>query len=346
MSVKGAMKVHYPAGDSEIRIAPGAFDALSVAAERALIVTDDGVPAAYAKKAAALCRAAHIVTLPAGERSKSMTVLEQLLTLMLEKGFTRGDAVVSVGGGMVSDIAGLTAALYMRGVALYHVPTTLLAMADAAVGGKTAVDLCGVKNAVGSFYIPKQVVIYPETLKTLPERQYSAGMAEIIKIAATSDKQLFSLLEASAPHDASLTEILFRAVEDKKNVVEKDPQEKGLRRVLNFGHTVGHALESAMEGKLLHGECVAAGMLPFAKGEVRERIRRLLEKYRLPTAIPVGKEALEPFLLHDKKAGKEGIVTVEVEEIGSFRFVPRTAEEILALTDDFRKDRDGKCNLV
>jgi 3-dehydroquinate synthase len=158
-----------------------------------LVVTDSGVPKAYAATVAALCDSAVVVTVDEGESSKSICVWEKLLTKMLAEHFTRSDAVVAVGGGVVGDLAGFVAASYMRGVDFYNIPTTLLAQVDSSVGGKVAVDLCGIKNTVGAFYQPKKVLIDPEVLKTLSDRHVSNGLAEALKMSLTSDAELFEL---------------------------------------------------------------------------------------------------------------------------------------------------------
>lgn len=295
-----------------------------------LIVTDDGVPAAYSRKVAANCPRPTLFTLPQGEASKNLDSFRALLTSMMNAGFTRGDCVVAVGGGVVGDLSGFAAACYMRGIEFYNVPTTLLSQVDSSIGGKTAVDLNGTKNIVGAFYPPWKVIIDPETLLTLPERQKRAGLAEVIKMAATSDPALFALLESSTDLQGDLPEIIRRSLLIKKGVVEQDPTEKGLRRVLNFGHTIGHAVESAEEGRLLHGECVALGMLPMAEAPARARLAALTRRYGLPTAIAQRPAELLPFLLRDKKKQASTITAVLVDQIGSFRFEKLLPSEILA----------------
>lgn len=303
---------------------------------RVLVVTDDGVPAQYAAQVAAQCKAPTCVTLPQGEKSKGMPEFSRLLTAMLAAGLTRGDCVVAVGGGVVGDLSGFAASCYMRGIDFYNIPTTLLAQVDSSIGGKTAIDFGGVKNAVGTFYSPKGVLIDPDVLQTLPVRQLSAGLAEIIKMAATCDAALFSDLEQTASPPEISPEVISRALKIKRAVVEQDPTEQGLRRVLNFGHTVGHAIESAAGGRLLHGECVALGMLPMCAPPVRTRLKKLLTHCGLPTAIPQDTQTLLPYLRLDKKMGDTALTTVYVEEIGSYRFVRRTPEEILRLVEETR----------
>lgn len=296
---------------------------------RVLVVTDEGVPPEYAGCVASRCREAIVVTVPRGEGSKSFEQLERLLSAMLEASFTRGDCVVAVGGGVVGDLSGFAASCYMRGIDFYNIPTTLLAQVDSSVGGKTAVNFGGVKNIVGAFYQPKKVIIDPETLKTLERRQLMAGLAEAIKMAATSSAELFEIIEKSEDLDADLPEIIRRSLCIKRNVVEQDPKENGLRRILNFGHTVGHAVEGFNKGKLLHGECVALGMPPMCSGEALERVTKVLKKYGLPTEIEQSADELMPYLKHDKKMTADLVKVVLVDKIGQFRICDMRPEDIL-----------------
>lgn len=285
---------------------------------RVLVVTDEGVPAAYAEAVVSAAARPTLVRVPAGEGSKSWETLGRLLTTMLREGFTRTDAVVAVGGGVVGDLAGFAAATYMRGIDFYNVPTTLLAQVDSSVGGKTAVNLDGVKNSVGAFHQPRGVLIDPEVLSTLSRRQIAAGLAEAIKMATTSDAALFRRMEQE-PLEKILDEIIVGSLEIKRAVVEADEREGGVRRVLNFGHTLGHGYESAAAlSGLLHGECVALGMLPLCSEEVRARLIPLLKRAGLPTetALPAD-EVLSP-VYHDKKASGDTIRYIYVPRIGEF----------------------------
>ena len=296
---------------------------------RVLVVTDEGVPPEYAGCVASQCREAIVVTVPRGEGSKSFEQLERLLSAMLEASFTRGDCVVAVGGGVVGDLSGFAASCYMRGIDFYNIPTTLLAQVDSSVGGKTAVNFGGVKNIVGAFYQPKKVIIDPGTLKTLERRQLMAGLAEAVKMAATSSAELFEIIEKSEDLDADLPEIIRRSLCIKRDVVEQDPKENGLRRILNFGHTVGHAVEGFNKGKLLHGECVALGMPPMCSGEALERVTKVLKKYGLPTEIEQSADELMPYLKHDKKMTADLVKVVLVDKIGQFRICDMRPEDIL-----------------
>ena len=228
----------------------------------------------------------------------------------------------------MGDLAGFAAAVYMRGIDFYNIPTTLLSQVDSSIGGKVAVDMNGVKNVIGAFYQPRKVLIDPDTLRTLDRRQIAAGLAEAIKMAATSDSALFERIEQSENLEKDMDAIIEGSLRIKREVVQQDPTEKGLRRVLNFGHTVGHAIESAMDGQWLHGECVAAGMLPMSSPEARRRIAQVLEKYGLPTHTERTADELISYIKHDKKAADDGVKTVCVDEIGSFTFQQMSLAEI------------------
>lgn len=287
-------------------------------ARRVLIVTDEGVPEKYAKTVAEKCLQPVIVTVPEGEQSKSFSELEHLCRVMLEKDFTRTDCVVAVGGGVVGDLAGFAAACFMRGVDFYNIPTTVLSQVDSSIGGKTAVNLAGVKNTVGAFYQPKAVLIDPDTLSTLPPRQISNGLAEALKMAVTFDADLFEIFERGEAM-ARLDEIIVRSLKIKADVVRKDEREAGLRKVLNFGHTVGHGIESAagLHG-LYHGECVGLGMLPMCGEKLRPRVLSALQKLKLPTQSPVAPEAILAALSHDKKTAGDTITVVYSDAPGTF----------------------------
>ena len=258
---------------------------------KVFILTDDGVPAQYAETVAGQCREPHIHTVAHGEGSKSFAVLEELLTQMLELGFTRGDCVCSVGGGVVGDLGGFTAACYMRGIDFYNIPTTILSQVDSSIGGKTAVNLGGVKNIVGAFWQPRKVLIDPDTLDTLSDRQKSSGLAEAVKAGLIADPVLFAMFEDYAAGGAplDLEKVIAASLMVKKNVVEQDERESGVRKILNFGHTIGHGIESVTG--LLHGECVAMGMIPMCSPAVRSRLIPVLGALRLPARVHAGSAA-------------------------------------------------------
>jgi len=280
---------------------------------KVLIVTDSGVPAGYAQAVAGQCEDPVIVTVDAGEESKTMETVTKLCRIMLERGFSRKDCVAAVGGGMVGDLAGFAAAAFMRGVDFYNIPTTLLSQVDSSIGGKTGVNLNGVKNIVGAFWQPKGVLIDPDTLDTLSPRLRGEGMAEAVKMALTSDAAFFEQLEQQS---LSMEQVLYGALSIKKAVVEQDERESGLRQLLNFGHTIGHGVESAARGSLYHGECVAIGMMPMCSDAVRTRLQPVLEQLGLPVSTGLDKQAIWQAMQHDKKSNSTGFSTVFVEEIG------------------------------
>ncbi len=286
---------------------------------RVLVVTDEGVPKEYAEKVVNAAQKPLLITLPQGEDTKSLQNLEKLLGVMLENGFTRKDCVVAVGGGVIGDLSGFAASVYMRGIDFYNIPTTLLSEVDSSIGGKTAVNFGTIKNPIGTFYQPKCVVIDPDVLQTLPKRHIASGLAECIKMSLTSDKKLFEFLEKTDPTLTEIETVITASLQIKKAVVEKDEKEAGLRRILNFGHTLGHAIESERDShSLYHGECVALGMLPMCSDSVRARLIPLLQKFSLPTALAFDKEAAKKALTHDKKSDQDGVTCVFVEEIGEF----------------------------
>lgn len=337
------LSVKTGASGYDVVIEPGCLDAvgdLLSLDRRVLIVTDDGVPEEYAARAAAVCKAPRTVCVRQGEGSKSLSVWESLLSEMLSAGFTRSDCVVAVGGGVVGDLAGFAAASYMRGIDFYNIPTTLLSQVDSSVGGKTAVNFGGIKNIVGAFYPPKKVLIDPDLLKTLPPRQISNGMAEAIKMAVTCDGDLFARLEAD---DISLPEVIERSLRIKRRVVEADEKEGGLRRVLNFGHTVGHGIESfeRLHG-LYHGECVALGMLPMCSPALRARLIPVLKRWNLPVSCSLDPSAVLEAMTHDKKASGDGVTVVTSEEAGSYTLRTVSLEELARRLDYFVSGEDGK----
>lgn len=320
--------VNLPLGSYDITIERGvlkkAGEILNLR-RRVLIVTDSGVPSEYAEAVAAQCRAPFIVTVPMGEESKSLAVFEKLCKEMLEHGFDRSDCVVAVGGGVCGDLAGFVAASYMRGIDFYNIPTTVLSQVDSSVGGKTAVNFRGIKNIIGAFYQPKAVLIDPDTLKTLSERHFSNGLAEAVKMSLTFDEELFRLFEEKDAHEYIET-IIEHSVRSKAAVVEKDEKESGLRKVLNFGHTIGHAIE--VNEEFYHGECVALGMLPMCSPEIKTRLTAVLKKLNLPTEYRGNTEKLIAAASHDKKFSGEKVTVITLPEIGRFEAEEWTTKEL------------------
>lgn len=301
---------------------------------RVAVVTDAGVPAEYAQRVADQCRDAKIITVPQGEASKSMKILESVLRQMLEFNMGRGDLVVAVGGGVVGDLAGFAAAIYMRGIDFINCPTTTLAQVDSSIGGKTAVNLAGTKNIVGAFHQPCLVVADPDTLATLPPRHVANGLAEAVKTGLIGDAALFELFEKDAAQQ-SLEEILYRSLAVKKAIVEADEREAGCRAALNFGHTIGHAIEASRglaRRQLYHGECVALGTLPMLESPaVRARVRRVYRALGLPVRIRYDGDEIYSHLVHDKKAANGAITLVKVKQPGSYRLEKVPVEALRAV---------------
>ncbi len=322
-------------GGYDIYIGSGGLDVFLNKADlsrRVLILTDDGVPAEYAKRVAAAAREAYIYTVPAGEGSKSIETYNAVLTFMMEHDFTRSDCAVAVGGGVCGDLCGFCAASYMRGIDFYNVATTVLAQVDSSVGGKTAVNLGNVKNIVGAFWQPKAVCAPRDVLSTLPARQVSNGLAEALKMAVVFDEELFRVFESGEALER-IEEVTARSVELKCAVVERDEREGGLRKLLNFGHTIGHGIESACGmGNLLHGECVAVGMLPMCSEKVYERLLPVLEKLSLPTHTDAAAEDILAALHHDKKVSNGLVSAVFADEIGKGYIKEVPFEELAART--------------
>ncbi len=295
---------------------------------KVLLVTDSGVPESYSQTVAKQCQTPVTVTIDQGEGSKNIRNFELLCRLMLEHGFTRTDCVVAVGGGVVGDLAGFAAASFMRGIDFYNIPTTVLSQVDSSIGGKVAIDLDNIKNCVGAFYQPKAVLIDPDVLKTLPQRQIAAGLAEALKMSITFDKKLFAKFETEDIW-AQIDQIIAASVQIKANVVKQDEKEAGLRRVLNFGHTIGHGIETAGGlGQLYHGECVGLGMLPMCSDSLRPRVEAVLQKLGLPTTCQVDPDAVWQAMAHDKKLSGNTITVVYAPSPGSFQLQAIPLEDL------------------
>lgn len=289
---------------------------------------------------------ASVVILPAGETTKCPEQLSRLYDAFLDAHLTRSDLVIALGGGVIGDITGYAACTYLRGVHFVQVPTTLLAQVDSSVGGKVAVNHPRGKNLLGAFYQPELVLIDCDTLKTLDERQFGAGLGEVIKYGCIYDRALFERIEALGSRAAlmpHLDDIIARCCEIKADYVLRDPHDHGVRMQLNFGHTLAHALENACGyGTLLHGEAVSIGMVAAARwGEAlgitpqgtSERIKAVLTAYDLLTERPDGlsAEALAATMALDKKATGKTINTVILTEIGACKGVPLTSAQLAEL---------------
>jgi len=324
------LRVNLPRDSYDIVLERGCIEkakALLNLDRKCLVVTDSGVPIEYAKCIASQCKSPTLVTVEQGEQSKNLKNWQFLLEIMQEKGFTRTDCVVAVGGGVIGDLAGFVAASFMRGVDFYNIPTTLLAQVDSSVGGKVAVDLGGIKNTVGAFYQPKKVLIDADVLKTLSDRHISNGLAEALKMSLTSDAELFEIFRKGEVFE-NIDTVIERSLKIKISVVEQDERESGLRKILNFGHTLGHGIETYNAFSLLyHGECVGLGMLPMCSDEIRGEVENALKKINLPTKIEGDIEEMMALAAHDKKCDGGEISFITVSKIGSFEIRKEPFEE-------------------
>jgi len=303
-------------------------------------ITDENVARLYE----ANLSSERIIRIAPGEQSKCLDTAKQCLQTLAENGATRQTTVIAFGGGVVGDLAGLVAALFMRGIPLVQVPTTLLAQVDSSVGGKVGVDLPAGKNLAGAFYPPKEVRICLQTLATLDRRQFNNGMAEVWKYAFITDSDLFSYLGSSPTRDASdlnrLKPMVERCIEIKKKIVEDDEfEESGLRAILNFGHTIGHAIEAALGyDQLLHGEAISIGMVIEARiGEAlgvteektAEIIAACLESQGLPTRLPASIDCYRvlQFMARDKKRASNSFALSLLTHIGECKLMDGIARD-------------------
>lgn len=296
-----------------------------------LLVTDDGIPKQYVDKVMQQCDPVFLAIVKQGEASKSFAEYKSLLKLLVKNQFTRSDAIIALGGGVVGDLAGFVAASYMRGIDFYNIPTTLLAQVDSSVGGKTAIDFCNLKNIVGAFHQPKKVIIDPLVLETLSRRETNAGLVEAIKMAATSDAKLFDLIKNN-PLKENIKQIIADSLAIKIDIVQNDVKEKNLRKVLNFGHTVGHAIE--VQSNYLHGECIGMGMLYFCSDQVRTKLIEILKQFNLPLKANLSVDKIFSAILHDKKTSGDEITIVYVPEIGSYQLIDLTLDECKAKLEE------------
>ncbi len=295
--------------------------------------------------------------LPPGESTKCLSQAETVLNRLLSLNFNRNDVIIGLGGGVIGDLTGFCASVYKRGIPFVLLPTTLLSMVDSSIGGKTAVDFGGVKNSVGAFYMPSLVYAATNTLKTLPEREYYAGFAEVMKAGLLADEEFYvwlidNLYEISDKDPETLIHMIEKAAGIKKEIVARDPFEHGDRVLLNLGHTIGHAIESYFNGEYLHGECVALGcvaaafiswkknMIPM---EQYYEIRDFFVPFNLPISIVVDDiEPIKKLLLNDKKNTAGSVNMVLLEKVGKAVYVKNIEDELItaAINELNFKDED------
>ena len=302
---------------------------------KACVVSDSKVASVYMDAILSIANecfsSATSYVFPEGEASKNLDTVKDIYVKLIEENFNRKDVLIALGGGVTGDMCGFTAATFLRGIDFIQIPTSLLADVDSSIGGKTGVDFDAYKNMVGAFHMPKIVYINTSTLKTLDIRQLFSGLGEVIKSALIKDSEFFTWLTENMPKitaldEEAVTEMIYKCNIIKKNVVEKDPTEKGERALLNLGHTLGHALEKYMNFKMLHGQCVSAGCvmaayLSLKKGLIDEeslgRIIKLFGKFGLPSVpVDIDVDEIVAYTKNDKKAIGKSIKFILLRRIG------------------------------
>lgn len=326
-----------------------AFQTLHISGKKICIVTDNNVGALYADEVKNILESTgnrvFVYTFPAGEEHKTLSTVEDVYEFLIQNKFDRTDMLAALGGGVVGDLTGFTAATYLRGISFIQIPTSLLAQVDSSIGGKTGVDFQAYKNMVGAFYMPKLIYMNTSTLNSLSKRLFNSGLGEIIKHGLIRDKDYYIWLsqhfsQIISHDDAALEQMIYQSCMIKKAVVEKDPTEQGERALLNFGHTLGHAIEKLMNFSLYHGECVALGMiaalnLSKKRGLITEYelndAMRMFENYEFPlTVTGISAQDVIAVSKSDKKMVSGKIKFILLDSIGAaFIDMTVTDEELL-----------------
>ena len=301
--------------------------------KKLLLISDTGVPEDIIKKITEITKnhsKVFVIILDQGEKAKSLSNYQSIINFLIDNKFDRSDGIIAVGGGVIGDISGFVSSTYLRGISYIQIPTTLLAQVDSSVGGKTAINIPAGKNLIGAFYNPKGVIIDTNVLHTLSSRELNAGLAEVIKYGLIQNKYLLSLLEKNVAailnrNHKIIEEVIFESIKTKAKIVTKDEKETGIRALLNFGHTFGHAIEAhGKYKKILHGEAVAKGMLIASKISMLEglisekellKIRNLLLDYCFDLSLNYNYMDLKPFIFRDKKVQKGNLNLVLLKGI-------------------------------
>ncbi|MBN2879029.1 MAG: 3-dehydroquinate synthase [Clostridia bacterium] len=312
---------------------------------KVVIITDDKVFSLYGKRVEDSINAqgteVNSIILEQGEESKSLATLEHVFDKLIEYETSRTDIIAALGGGVIGDLAGFAASCYLRGINYVQIPTTLLAQVDSSIGGKTAVNLKQGKNLAGAFYHPSMVIIDPDASETLDDENFACGMAEVIKYAFIMDKDLYGILNkynSRSKIQPVLSDVIKKCCEDKLKVVQRDEKDNGLRLTLNFGHTLGHALEKNQELNLSHGHAVAIGMAVFTKNSEKlgqtkqgtyDQVISLLKSFHLPIDMPeADMQKTFEYAKRDKKTFNAKLKLILLEEIGKCFICPIDYEEL------------------
>ena len=294
-----------------------------------LIVSDDRIPNVYINTIKKQLKKVDVFIFPHGENNKSLDNYKLIIERLVKEDFSRKDYIIALGGGVVSDLAGFVASTYKRGMNLINIPTTTLAMVDASVGGKVALNFDKIKNVIGAFYHPNYILIDIDTLETLPKRHYINGVIEALKTGMIGDKELYNIF-FNGDYIEHIEEIIYRSLQYKIKIVEQDEKEENIRKVLNFGHTFGHAYETYFLMKnYLHGEAVALGIVTISKDKpYLEDIKKLFTKWGIKLNINVEKDKIINIIRNDKKCDDDIVDLIIVDEIGKSKIVPTKIEDL------------------
>ncbi|MGL5438995.1 MAG: 3-dehydroquinate synthase [Filifactoraceae bacterium] len=297
-----------------------------------MVITDTNMPESIIKQVIGLVPKSIFHKCPSGEISKSMEEFQNIHSLLLENNFERTDYIITLGGGVIGDLGGFVASTYLRGIKYINIPTTTLSQIDSSIGGKVAINFKGVKNIIGAFHHPEVVIIDTNLISTLPKRQFNNGIIEAIKAGLIGDKQLFELICQSAEEntlDDNIERIIISSLLVKKNYIERDEKERSLRKTLNFGHTIAHALESYYSLEtLLHGEAVGIGMLKMSNGKpYYNKLLTLLKTLNIPTHLEYNIDEIMNLVQKDKKLSNELLTEAFVDEIGEVYLERITLED-------------------
>lgn len=297
--------------------------------KKSLIVSDSGIPKIYIETLKNQFENAYVVIIEQGEHHKTIASYQIIMTKLLEEEFTRYDQIIALGGGIVCDLTGFVAGTYKRGIDFINIPTTTLSMIDASVGGKTAINFNNTKNVIGLFYNPKLVIIDSTLLNTLNKRHFYNGLVEGLKMGLCLNKELYHLfLEEDFEKNIDL--IIEKAINTKMKIVNEDPFEKGIRKVLNFGHTIGHGIESYYLDQIFHGEAVGIGMLYAIENEnLKTKVKEILNKMQINIKINLtNKDELLKYIVNDKKKNQKTIDFITLQDVEKFQIKPYQIEDI------------------
>lgn len=293
---------------------------------KVLVVTDSNIQSIYSDLITNKCKEGYQYIIKEGEESKNINNYLEINKFLLDNNFSRHDLIIAVGGGVVGDLSAFVASTYKRGINFINVPTSTLAMIDSSVGGKTAINFEGVKNALGSFYQPKLVVIDFDVLKTLNERHFNNGLVEALKMGFIKDK---SIIDLFSDYKNNIKDIIIKSLKAKIEIVELDEKENNIRKILNFGHTLGHAFE--MSSNLLHGEAVGLGMYYVLNGNLKEKMKDILNLLKINVNQKFNKDKVLKLVMNDKKVNINTIDLITVEELGKAKITNVEINKIEAI---------------